>query len=221
MWHCHEITLSRGHLPAAHPLLCHLVENLQSLVSTLDRPGPSISSCSGTLHDLPLCSSDTVSDHHFLRRFVPCVLAEFNLAFAVRLHTDLHWHKIAVSALFCSRDLEDFLSHCVQLAIPVLSQMRQASTRPSSILNTITSALMLSITVSDDRLSCGESFIHWQLCRNVDFASAKQHVPQSVQQTFAPILSRTASFLRNPRSHLHCDTCTMSSSSRVYNTSAC
>ena len=56
-------TLSRGHLPAAHPLLCYSIGCLQSLVSTLHRPGPSVSSCSGTLHDLPLCSSNTFSDH--------------------------------------------------------------------------------------------------------------------------------------------------------------
>ena len=46
---------------------------------------------------------------HFLGRFVPCVLAVFALALALRLHTDLHWHKIAVSVLLCSRGLEDFL----------------------------------------------------------------------------------------------------------------
>ena len=48
---------------------------------------------------------------HFLRQFVPCVLAMLALVHALRLHTDLHWHKIAVNVLLCSRDLEDFLSH--------------------------------------------------------------------------------------------------------------
>ena len=48
---------------------------------------------------------------HFLRRFDPCVLAMLAFALALRLHTDLHWHKIAVNVLLCSRDLEDFLSH--------------------------------------------------------------------------------------------------------------
>ena len=42
-----------------------------------------------------------------------------------------------------------------------------------------------------------------------------------VQQTLPPILSRAASILRIPRSHLHCDICTVSSSSRVQSTSAC
>ena len=136
-------TLSRSHLSAAHPLLCYSVGCLPSLVSTLHRPGPSVSSCSGTLHDLPLCSSNTFSGHlffHFLRRFLPCILAMLAFALALRLHTDLHWHKIIVNALLCSRDLK--------LAIPMLFQLKQASTRSSSILSTFTSVMMSSITVS-------------------------------------------------------------------------
>ena len=45
-----------------HPLLCYSVGYLQSLASTLHRSGPSVSSCSGTSRDLPLCSDDTFSD---------------------------------------------------------------------------------------------------------------------------------------------------------------
>ena len=71
---------------------------------------------------------------HFLRRFVPCVLAMVALVHAFRL-------KISFRT-------------CIQLAIPVLSKMRQASTRPSSILSTFTSVMMSSITVSNDWLSC-------------------------------------------------------------------
>ena len=81
---------------AAHPLLCYSVGCLQSLVSTLHRPSPSVSSCFGTLHDLPLVTLSLIVVFHFLRRFVPCVL---------------HWHKIAVNVLLCSRDLEVLLSH--------------------------------------------------------------------------------------------------------------
>ena len=90
----------RDRLPAARPLLCYSVGSLQSLISPLHRPGPSVSSCSWTLHDLFF---------HFLGRCVLCVLPVF--ARPLRLHTDLHWHKIAVSVLLYSRDLEDFLSH--------------------------------------------------------------------------------------------------------------
>ena len=105
-------TLSRGHLPAARPLLCYSVGSLQSLVSPLHRPGPSVCSCSGTLHDLSaVVIISPIVVFLFLGRFIPCVPAVFTLAFALRLHTDLRWHRIAVSVLLCSRDLEDFLSH--------------------------------------------------------------------------------------------------------------
>ena len=48
---------------------------------------------------------------HFLRRFLPCILAMLALVHALRLHTDLHWHKIAINVLLCSRELEVLLSH--------------------------------------------------------------------------------------------------------------
>ena len=51
--HCHVVICQRR---------IGLLGSLQSLVSTLHRSGPSVSSCSGTLHDLPLCSSNTFSD---------------------------------------------------------------------------------------------------------------------------------------------------------------
>ena len=98
-------TLSRSHLPAAHPLLRYSIGSLQSLVSPLHQPSPSVSSCSGTLYDLSLFDSNTFSDSRLslsrtIRSLRPCRL---------RLHTDLL--KITVSVLLCSRDLEDFLSH--------------------------------------------------------------------------------------------------------------
>ena len=91
--------------PAVHPLLCFSVECLQ-------------------LFDLPLCNSNIFSD---LRPFTfsddPCVFAMFAFVHALRLHTDLYWHKIAVNVLLCYRDLEDF-----PLA-PVHSSLFQCSPR--------------------------------------------------------------------------------------------
>ena len=48
------------------------------------------------------------------------------LAFARRMGTDLHWHRIAVSAQLCSRDLEDVLSRLCPARDPhaVLDEVR-------------------------------------------------------------------------------------------------
>ena len=205
--------LSRGHLPAAHPLLCYLVGSLQSLVSTLHRPGLSVSSCSGTLHDLPPCSGNTLSDRRlslsqtiFFLASLPCLLA---LALALRLHTDLHWHIIAVDVLLCSRDLEVLLSH-----------LYTARDSCAFLDETSFDSLVLHsqhIHIRHDVIDQSLSY----LCRYVVFAFARQHVPQESNKPWVPFSHELPLSLRIPRSHLHCHTSTVSSSSRVCGTSAC
>ena len=145
-------TLSRSHLPAAYLLPCYSVGCLLSLVSLCigqilqSRPAPGLRmTCLSAVVTLSL-----IVVFHFLRRFVPCVLVMFALVRVLRLHTNLHTHK-NMSMYCCVLVISRFSFRiCMQLAILVLSQMRQASTRPFSIFSTFASVMMSSITVSDD-----------------------------------------------------------------------
>ena len=181
-------TLSRSHLPAAHPLLCYSVGILQSLVSHLHRPRSSVLSCSGTSHDLPLCNSNTFSDSRLslsqtIRSLRPCNACSLFMLFGC---TPICTGTRLLSMYCCVLVISRFSFRTFfQLAILVLSQMIQASTRPSSILSTFTSVMMSSITVSDDWLSSvGTSSL--ELCRYVVFASARQHVPQESNKPWLP-----------------------------------
>ena len=111
---------------------------------------------------------------HYLRRFLPCILAMLAFALALRLHTDLHWHKIAVSALLCSRDLEVLLSYLY-------------TARDSCAFTDETSfdSLVLHsqhIHIRHDVIDRSLSY----LCRYVVFAFARQHVPQESNTPWVP-----------------------------------
>ena len=203
-------TLSRSHLPTAHPLLCYSVGILQSLVSHLHRPRSSVLSCSGTSHDLPLCNSNTFSDsrlslYQTIRSLRPCNACSLSMLFGC---TPICTGTRLLSMYCCVLVISRFSFRiCVQLVIAFPDDT--SLQRPSSILNTFTSTLMSSQSLmSDSRV-------------RVLHPLGKTTRSTGVQQTSAPILSRTASFLRIPRSRLPCDTCTMSPSSRVCCTSAC
>ena len=93
------------------------------------------------------CLSNTFSDRRLsLSRTI--VLAVFALVLALRLHTDLLWHKIAVSVLSSSRDLEDFLSHLYPARDPCV--FTDEARLDSPILHPHRIHMMSSITVSDD-----------------------------------------------------------------------
>ena len=204
-------TLSHSHLPAARPLLCHSVGCLQSLVSTLHRPGPSVLSSSGTSHDLPSCSSNNFSYRRLslsqtmwsLRpchaHSCPCSSAAHRSALAqdcCQCTVVFSWSR---GSHFAPDDSSRFLCFPrwdkLQLARPPFS----AHSHPSWCRRS-----QSRVTVSVRRLC---------VCKTTRSSG--------VQQTLAPILSRTASSLRTPRSHLHCDTCPVCSPSRVCSTSAC
>ena len=42
-----------------------------------------------------------------------CVFALFALAFALRVRSELPWHRLTVGVLLCSRDIENLLSHLI------------------------------------------------------------------------------------------------------------
>ena len=129
MWHCHEkhhhVVICQWRIRCCWFPLC-MGQVLQSR--------PALGLCMTCLSAIETLSLIVV--FHFLRRFVPCVLAMLALVHALRLHTDLHLYCcVLVISRFSFRT-------CIQLAIPVLSQMSQASIRPSSILSTFTSVMV-------------------------------------------------------------------------------
>ena len=149
-------TSSRTHLAVSNALaqllLCRSDGSLQSLVSLLHRQGLPVSIVIQTSRGLSSENCNTFSDrplsfswttHSAFR-----VLAVFALALALRMRTDLQWHRIAVSVLLCSRDLEDVLSRLCPARDPraVLDEVRFD---PSSIPSTVTPVLVSSVTVSD------------------------------------------------------------------------
>ena len=88
-----------------------------------------------------------------------------------------------------------FRTCIIQLVIPVLSQMRQASTRPSSILSTFTSVMMSSITVSGN---CVGTSV---------FASTTQHVPQESNKPWLPFSHELPPFCKFLSHTCIADTC--------------
>ena len=117
-------TSSRTHLAVSNALaqllLCRSDGSLPSLVFPLCIGKVFQSRFTSRLHVGCLLTEATPSQivrFHFLGRLVLRilafasafrVLAVFALALALRMRTDLHWHRIAVSVLF--HDLEDVLS---------------------------------------------------------------------------------------------------------------
>ena len=96
------------------------------------------------------------------------------VALALRLHTDPHWHKIAVNVLLCSRDLEVLLSH--------LYTARDSSAFPDETSfdspNLHSQHIHIRHYVIDHSLR--------DLCRYVVFAYARQHVPQESKKPWVP-----------------------------------
>ena len=160
----------------ARPLLCRSDESLQSLVSLLHWQGLSVSFCIETLRDLSSDSGNTFSLSWTTRSSHPCLasafrvlafafgLAVFALVFALRTRTDLHWHRLTVSVLLCSRDLEDFLSH--------LCPARDPYAVPDE--------------VRFDPHVLHPQHCRRQLCRYVVFESVRQHVHQESNKFWLP-----------------------------------
>ena len=135
------------------------------------RPGPGL--CTACLPAMITLSSDrrlSLTQTFFFLASLPRLL----LPFALRLHTDLHWHKIAVNALLCSRDLEVLLSH--------LYTARDSCAFPDG-------TSFDSLVLHSQHIHIRHDFIDHSLsylCRYVVFASATQHIPQESKKPWVP-----------------------------------
>ncbi len=199
------------------PLLCHLVGSLQSLVSPLHRPRPSVSSCSGTLHDLPLCSSNTFSDRRIspsrtLRSLRPCCLCPCPCSSAA------HRSALAQDCCQCTVVFSWYrgfpfasVSSSQSLCFPGWNKLWLVRL-PSSTHSHLSWCRRSQSMMIDSHVRVLHPLVAVSVCR---LCVGKTTRSSGVQQTLAPVLSRTASILRIPRSHLHCDTCAVSPS-RVF-----
>ena len=190
--HCHEIH-------------CHVVICQQSLVSPVHRPGPSVSSCSGTSHDLLFCSNTfsarlSLSQTINILASLPCLLLSMLFdCTPICIGTKLLSMYCCVlviwgspSALVCSSQF---------LCFPRWDKLQLAHP-PSSAQSHLSWCRRSLSPVTDTRVSVLHPLVAVSVCLSV----CKRTRSSGVQQTLAPILSRTAFSLRALRSHMHCET---------------
>ena len=219
MWHCHEkrcrvvICQRRDRCRATRTRVCSHWFPL--CIGQVLQSRPALRLCMTCLPAAATLSLIVV--FHFLLRSVPCVFCPCPCSSAAHrsaLAQDCYQRTV------CLRDLEDFLSHVYPArdpcAFPDEARFDSPVLHPQHI-DICQDVVVQSLRI-DSRVRVLHPPVAVSVCR---LCVGKTTRSSGVQQTLAPILSRTASILRISRSHLHCDTCTMSSSSRVCSTSAC